>query len=43
MTILEGDANDLQREAFAQAWQERVRRLLLEFADDPDVIRVRFV
>ncbi len=43
MTLLEGDVNDLQREAFAQAWQERVRRLLLEFADDPDVIRVRLV
>ncbi|PTQ80006.1 hypothetical protein C8R21_12045 [Nitrosospira multiformis] len=41
MAILEGHANDLQRGAFAQAWQERVRRLLLEFADDPDVIRVR--
>ena len=39
--ILEGHANDLQRGAFSQAWQERVRRLLLEFADDPDVIRVR--
>ncbi|SET24495.1 hypothetical protein SAMN05216412_104143 [Nitrosospira multiformis] len=39
--ILEGHANDLQRGTFAQAWQERVRRLLLEFADDPDVIRVR--
>lgn len=41
--ILEGDATDLQRAAFAQAWQERVRRLLLEFADDTHVIRVRSV
>jgi hypothetical protein len=24
-------------------WQERVRRLLLEYADDPDVISVRDV
>lgn len=26
---------------FGEAWQERVRRLLLEHADDPGVIRVR--
>ena len=38
--ILYGNANDEQRVAFANAWQERVRRLLLEFADDPRVIRV---
>ena len=40
MAILENRADDSQRAAFAHAWQERVRRLLLEFADDPDVIRV---
>lgn len=40
MAILENRADDSQRAAFAKAWQERVRRLLLEFADDPDVIRV---
>ncbi|HKR76911.1 MAG TPA: hypothetical protein VJR95_09610 [Rhodanobacter sp.] len=33
-------ATDVQRSAFAQAWQERVRRLLLEHADDPAVLRV---
>jgi hypothetical protein len=38
--ILYGNADDEQRVAFANAWQERVRRLLLEFADDPRVIRV---
>jgi hypothetical protein len=38
--ILYGNADDEQRVAFANAWQERVRRLLLEFADDPTVIRV---
>lgn len=29
------------RKAFGEAWQERVRRLLLEHADDPAVILVR--
>jgi hypothetical protein len=38
--ILYGNADDEQRAAFANAWQDRVRRLLLEFADDPRVIRV---
>ncbi|HET7061506.1 MAG TPA: hypothetical protein VFI43_04935 [Nitrosospira sp.] len=38
--ILQDHADEAQRVAFANAWQERVRRLLLEFADDPRVIRV---
>jgi hypothetical protein len=38
--ILYGNADDEQRAAFANAWQDRVRRLLLEFADDPRVIQV---
>lgn len=38
--ILQDAADDSQRTAFADAWQDRVRRLLLEFADDPRVIRV---
>lgn len=29
-----------QRSAFAQAWQDRVRLLLLEHADDPQVLRL---
>lgn len=33
-------ASDGDRRAFAQVWQERVRRLLLEHADDAEVIRV---
>ncbi|MEO5654457.1 MAG: hypothetical protein ABIR00_00525 [Nitrosospira sp.] len=41
--ILYGNADDAQRVAFANAWQDRVRRLLLEFADDPRVIRVTSV
>jgi hypothetical protein len=37
MAILQDCADDAQQIAFA-TWQERVRRLLLEFADDPRVI-----
>jgi formylmethanofuran dehydrogenase subunit E len=33
-------ASAAQREAFAQAWQGRVRALLLDHADDPGVLRV---
>lgn len=33
-------ATDEQRRAFGDLWQDRVRRLLLEHADDPAVIRV---
>jgi hypothetical protein len=40
MAILQDRADVSQREAFADAWQARVRRLLLEFADDPRVIHV---
>src|SRR6185312_8269766 len=29
-----------QRTAFGHAWQDRVRRLLLEHADDPDVLQL---
>lgn len=34
------DATAAQRAAFGAAWQDRVRRLLLEHADDPAVLRV---
>lgn len=40
MAILQNRADDALRNAFADAWQARVRRLLLEFANDPRVIRV---
>jgi hypothetical protein len=40
MAILQDRADPAQRGAFADAWQMRVRRLLLEFADDPRVLRV---
>jgi len=40
MAILQDSADASQQKDFAEAWQERVRRLLVEFADDPQVIRV---
>lgn len=40
MAILHDSADASQQKDFAEAWQERVRRLLVEFADDPQVIRV---
>ncbi len=40
MAILQDRADDATRAAFATAWQDRVRRLLLDFADDPRVIQV---
>lgn len=38
--IMANTATDEQRETFGNVWQDRVRRLLLEFADDPRVVRV---
>jgi hypothetical protein len=43
MAILQDCADASQQIAFADAWQDRVRRLLLEFADDPRVIHVRSI
>ena len=40
VAALDPAAAPAQRQAFAEAWQERVRRLLLEHADDPRVLRV---
>lgn len=37
---LAADASDDVRGAFGSVWQDRVRKLLLEHADDPAVIRV---
>jgi formylmethanofuran dehydrogenase subunit E len=40
VAALRPGATTEQRTAFAQAWQSRVRRLLLEHADDPQVLRL---
>lgn len=37
---LAGEATPTQQQEFRGLWQERVRRLLLEHADDPQVIRI---
>jgi hypothetical protein len=37
------DATTAQRTTFAHAWQDRVRRLLLEHADDPAVVQVTYL
>jgi len=37
--IIQDVASDAQKREFAEGWQERVRRMLLEFADDPRVIK----
>lgn len=37
---LDPAATTAQRAPFAQAWQDRVQRLLLEHADDPQVLRL---
>lgn len=39
-TAMQPDATAAQRAVFGRAWQDRVRRLLLEHADDPAVLRV---
>jgi len=40
MAVIQGDADRAQLTAFGQAWQERVRRFLLEHADDPATVQV---
>ena len=39
--ILSGVATGDDKKRFAQLWQDRVRRLLLDHADDPQVVKVR--
>lgn len=41
--VVQGRADAAQRFEFGNVWQQRVRRLLLEHADDPAVIRVQSV
>ncbi len=37
---MDPSASSEQRKAFADVWQERVRKLLIDHADDPQVLRV---
>jgi len=37
---LAADATDAERAAFASVWQDRVRKLLLQHAEDARVIKV---
>jgi formylmethanofuran dehydrogenase subunit E len=39
--VLSGQADEAQRREFGRVWQDRVRRMLLEHADDPAVVKVR--
>lgn len=39
--VLTGQADDTQRHEFGRLWQDRVRRMLIEHADDPAVVKVR--
>ena len=41
--VLSGSASAWQYREFGRLWQDRVRRMLLEHADDPAVVRVRAV
>ncbi len=40
-TILSGTADDAARRLFGELWQERVRRILIEHADDPEIVELR--
>lgn len=39
--VVGGTAEEGEREAFARLWQDRVRRILVEHAQDPEVVVVR--
>jgi len=39
--ILSGTADDAARHLFGELWQERVRRILIEHADDPEIVELR--
>jgi hypothetical protein len=39
--VLSGQANAAQRREFGRLWQDRVRRMLIDYADDPAVVKVR--
>jgi hypothetical protein len=37
---MSGQANAAQRREFGRLWQDRVRRMLIDHADDPEVVKV---
>ena len=39
--VMTGQADVAQRREFGRLWQDRVRRMLIEHADDPAVVKVR--
>lgn len=39
--ILGGTADSAARRLFGELWQERVRRILIEHADDPEIVELR--
>lgn len=39
--VVGGTADEEERAAFARLWQDRVRRILLEHGDDPNLLAVR--
>lgn len=39
--ILAGKATPAEQKTFAAAWQDRVRRILIEHHDDPQIVRLR--
>lgn len=41
--IINGQANEAQRQEFGRLWQDRVGRMLLDHADDPAMIHVQAV
>lgn len=41
--IVQDTASDADKQAFAEIWQDRVRRMLVEFADDPRLVRLTWL
>lgn len=39
--LLEGSAGDEERRRFAELWQDRVKRILVDHADDPTLVELR--
>lgn len=41
--IIQGDAGPAERQAFAHLWQARVRAMLIDHADDPALVDLRYI